>query len=60
MAEKTYNFPLRFASKKQRNELKAIAAKNKRSLNAQLLVIIESHIAHFNMFERDGNRSNKV
>lgn len=38
---KTYNFPLRFQTKQQKNDAKRLAKKNNQSLNGYLLSFVE-------------------
>ncbi len=55
MATKAYNFPLRFRDKKQRNEFKAIAKKNGRSINSELIQIIDNRISQFRILGKTFN-----
>jgi hypothetical protein len=45
LKEKVYRTELRFRNKKQRNQIKVIAKKNGRSVNAELLLLIDNRIA---------------
>ena len=44
MAVKTYNYPLRFANKSQKNKVKQLALKRRNSINGFLLTLIDAAI----------------
>jgi hypothetical protein len=45
-ADKIHVFPLRLTSKKQKNDIKTIAKKNNRSLNAHINSLIDEAISN--------------